>query len=80
LGCPVRRYRVTALVLSAFLAGLGGGVFATGLGFISCTPCTGDSGDGWGTGLSITGAVLGVVALVIPLLAYRKSVTRLPYR
>jgi branched-chain amino acid transport system permease protein len=35
LGYPVRRYKVTAFVLSAFLAGLGGGLFAVGHGFVS---------------------------------------------
>jgi branched-chain amino acid transport system permease protein len=35
LGYPVMRYKVTAFVLSAFLAGLGGGLFAVGHGFVS---------------------------------------------
>jgi branched-chain amino acid transport system permease protein len=35
LGYPARRYKVTAFVLSAFLAGLGGGLFAVGHGFVS---------------------------------------------
>jgi periplasmic copper chaperone A len=34
-----------------------------------------ESGDGWGTGVGIAGAVLGVAALAVALLAYRKSAT-----
>jgi branched-chain amino acid transport system permease protein len=35
LGYPARLYKMTAFVLSAFLAGLGGGLFAVGHGFVS---------------------------------------------
>ncbi|WDZ88088.1 branched-chain amino acid ABC transporter permease [Micromonospora cathayae] len=35
LGYPVRRYKLTAFVLSGFLAGLGGGLFAVGHRFVS---------------------------------------------
>ena len=35
LGYPVHRYKLIAFVLSAFLAGLGGGLFAVGHGFVS---------------------------------------------
>ncbi|MBY8875346.1 branched-chain amino acid ABC transporter permease [Micromonospora sp. PLK6-60] len=35
LGYPVHRYKLTAFVLSAFLAGLGGGLFAMGHQFVS---------------------------------------------
>jgi branched-chain amino acid transport system permease protein len=35
LGYPVHRYKLTAFVLSAFLAGLGGGLFAVGHRFVS---------------------------------------------
>jgi branched-chain amino acid transport system permease protein len=35
LGYPVHRYKLTAFVLSAFLAGLGGGLFAIGHRFVS---------------------------------------------
>ncbi len=35
LGYPVYRYKITAFVLSAFLAGLGGGLFAFAHGFVS---------------------------------------------
>jgi branched-chain amino acid transport system permease protein len=35
LGYSVRRYKITAFVLSAFLAGLGGGLFAIAHGFVS---------------------------------------------
>jgi branched-chain amino acid transport system permease protein len=35
LGYPAQRYKVLAFVLSAFLAGLGGGVFAVAHGFVS---------------------------------------------
>jgi branched-chain amino acid transport system permease protein len=35
LGYSARRYKMTAFVLSAFLAGLGGGLFAVGHGFVS---------------------------------------------
>lgn len=35
LGYPVHRYKLTAFVLSAFLAGLGGGLFAMGHRFVS---------------------------------------------
>ncbi|MFC7545332.1 branched-chain amino acid ABC transporter permease [Plantactinospora sp. GCM10030261] len=35
LGYPVHRYKLTAFVLSAFLAGLGGGLFAIGHQFVS---------------------------------------------
>jgi hypothetical protein len=41
---------------------------------------TNDSGDGWGTGLGIAGAGLGVAALVVALLAHRKSAIRSPHR
>jgi branched-chain amino acid transport system permease protein len=35
LGYPVHRYKLVAFVLSAFLAGLGGGLFAVAHGFVS---------------------------------------------
>jgi branched-chain amino acid transport system permease protein len=35
LGYPARRYKIVVFVLSAFLAGLGGGLFAIGHGFVS---------------------------------------------
>ena len=35
LGYPAQRYKVVAFVLSAFLAGLGGGIFAVAHGFVS---------------------------------------------
>jgi branched-chain amino acid transport system permease protein len=35
LGYPVHRYKLLAFVLSAFLAGLGGGLFAVAHGFVS---------------------------------------------
>ena len=35
LGYPAHRYKMLAFVLSAFLAGLGGGLFAVGHGFVS---------------------------------------------
>jgi branched-chain amino acid transport system permease protein len=35
LGYPAHRYKILAFVLSAFLAGLGGGLFAIGHGFVS---------------------------------------------
>ena len=35
LGYPVDRYKLLAFVLSAFLAGLGGGLFAVAHGFVS---------------------------------------------
>ncbi|MEU4568816.1 branched-chain amino acid ABC transporter permease [Micromonospora sp. NPDC023956] len=35
LGYPVRRYKLTAFVLSGFIAGLGGGLFAVGHRFVS---------------------------------------------
>jgi branched-chain amino acid transport system permease protein len=35
LGYPAQRYKMVAFVLSAFLAGLGGGVFAVAHGFVS---------------------------------------------
>ena len=35
LGYSVRRYKITAFVLSAYLAGLGGGLFAIAHGFVS---------------------------------------------
>jgi branched-chain amino acid transport system permease protein len=35
LGYPAHRYKIVAIVLSAFLAGLGGGLFAIGHGFVA---------------------------------------------
>jgi branched-chain amino acid transport system permease protein len=35
LGYPAHRYKIVAFVLSAFLAGLGGGLFAIGHGFVA---------------------------------------------